>query len=363
MNHTIHIRKMYAYGIRGNILKWWESYLTDRSQYVIYDGIKYNTSFLNCGVPQGSILGPLLFIIFINNIFNVSELLFTVLYADDACFLLEGKHLENRITCLNNELKNITTWLKSNKLTLNVNKTYYMISHRAKINVPHSHPPLCINNSTLSKIQHFKYLGVLLDHTVSWIQHITYVKNKITKCMGITYKARRYLSPNSLVNLYHSYIYIYPYLIYGIESWGNAAHCHLDPLFKLQKNIIIITFSDHNAHTRLIINRLNILPLYKIIQNRIGIMMYNNSNGMLPPVMNELFTVNSNIHEHNTRQRLMLHTNRGHTNIFYRSFNNVGPRIWNALQNKIDVNVLISQFKQNNKKYLQDHSLVIVFPK
>ena len=92
-------------------------------------------------------------------------------------------------------------------------------------------------------------------------------------------------------------------------------------------------------------------------------MMYKNANGMLHPVINKLFTVNSNIHEHNTSQRLMLHTNRGHTNIFYRSFNNVGPRIWNALQNKINVNVPISQFKQNNKKYLQDHSLVIVYPK
>ena len=93
---------MYAYGIRGNILKWFESYLTDRSQYVTYNGIKSNT-FLNCGVPQGSILGPILCIIFTNDIFNVSELLFTVLYADDACFLLGGTNLENLITCLHKE--------------------------------------------------------------------------------------------------------------------------------------------------------------------------------------------------------------------------------------------------------------------
>ena len=88
---------MYAYGIRGHILKWFESYLTDRSQYVTYDGINSDTSFLKCGVPQGSILGPLLFIIFTNDIFIVSELLFTV--------LLGGKYLENIISCLNNELK------------------------------------------------------------------------------------------------------------------------------------------------------------------------------------------------------------------------------------------------------------------
>ena len=128
----------------------------------------------------------------------------------------------------------------------------------------HKYPLPCINNSTLSKTQHSKYLGVLLDHTVLWIQHITYVNNKIAKGMGIMYKGRRYLSKKSLVNLYH--LYIDPYLIYGIESWGNAAHCHLDPLFKLYKKIIIIiTFSNHNAHTGLIFNRLNILPLYKLI--------------------------------------------------------------------------------------------------
>ena len=199
-----------------------------------------------------------------------------------------------------------------------------------------------MNDSTLSETQQFKYLGVLLDQKVSWIQHISYAKNKISKGMGIMYKARRYLGSKSLVNLYHSYIYTY--LIYCIESWGNAAHCHLDPLFKLQKKIIrIITFSAHNAHTEPIFNDLNILSLYKLIHNRIGIMMYKYANGMLPPVMNELFIVNSTIHEHNTRQSHMLHTNSRHTYISYRSFHNVGPRIWNALLNRFDVNVPISQ--------------------
>ena len=103
---------MYAYGIRGPILKWFESYLTDRSQYVTYDGMNSDISFLKCGVTQGSILGPLLFIIFTNDIFNVYELLFTVLYADDTCVLLGRKDLENIISCLNNELKTLAHGLK-----------------------------------------------------------------------------------------------------------------------------------------------------------------------------------------------------------------------------------------------------------
>ena len=98
VTHSLLIRKMYVYGIRGNILKWFERYLADRSQYVAYDGSNLDTFFLECGVPRGSILGPLLFIIFTNDIFNVSELLFTVLYADDTCVLLGGKDLANLIT-------------------------------------------------------------------------------------------------------------------------------------------------------------------------------------------------------------------------------------------------------------------------
>ena len=124
VTHSILIRKMYVYGIRGNILKWFESYLADRSKYVAYDGSNSDTSFIECGVSHGSIFGLLLFIIFTNDIFDVSELLFTLLYADNTCVLLGGIDLDNLIICLDKELKNITTWLKANKLSLNAQKPF-----------------------------------------------------------------------------------------------------------------------------------------------------------------------------------------------------------------------------------------------
>ena len=148
---SILIRKMYAYDIRGNILKWFESYLADRSQYVAYDGSNSNTSVFLCEV-----------MIFTNDIFNVSELLFTVLYANDACVLLGGKYLDNLIICLNNGLKNITTWLLANKLSLNAQKTFYRIFHRARLKLPQNHPSLHMNGSTLSETQHFKHNNIII---------------------------------------------------------------------------------------------------------------------------------------------------------------------------------------------------------
>ena len=92
---------------------------------------------------------------------------------------------------------------------------------------------ISMNNSELEQVKYCKYLGVILDCKISWVQHIAYVKSKISKGVGKMYQARKYLDRNSLVYLYNSYIY--PYFIYCVESWGNVANCHFDPLYILHK--------------------------------------------------------------------------------------------------------------------------------
>ena len=181
------------------------------------------------------------------------------------------------ITTLNHELHMLSTWLKANKLSLNTDKTYYMIFHRARIKLPDTDYPIIMNNSSLSNIKNHKYLGVILDSKMSWIQHIAYVKNKVAKWIGIMFKARTYLDRRSLINLYNAYIY--PYLIYCVESWGNAPKCHLDQLYILQKIILrLITFSNYNqaayVPSEYIFRELQVLPLYNLVQNRISFMMY-----------------------------------------------------------------------------------------
>ena len=190
------------------VLKWFHSYLFNRSQYVLYDDMQPETHHIKCGVPQGYIMGPLLFIIYMNDICNVSKFLYTILYADDTCVLLNGKYLNNLIQSMNTELDLLSTWLKSNKLSLNTNKTFFQLFHIPKMKTNNSFN-IIVDKCVLNKVTSIKYLGVIIDPKLSWIEHISHVKYKISKGIGILYKARIFLEKRDLLNLYYSYIYIY----------------------------------------------------------------------------------------------------------------------------------------------------------
>ena len=176
------------------------------------------------------------------------------------------------------------------------------------------------------------------------------------------FKERHHLKRNAIINLYYSFIY--PYLIYCIEAWENATTCHLKQLYLIQKKVIrMITFANYNTPSIDIFKNLNILSLDKIVVDRIGVMMYTYANDLLPPALNYLYTSNSDVHNYTTRQRNLLHVNKCDINTYSNSFGNASARIWNVLQSKIDVNILLSKFKISLKLYLQENSLQLKYTK
>ena len=161
------LKKLYAYDIRGHLLNGLKVMYT--IALVIYNHEYSETHPIKCGVPQGSILGPLLFIIYVNDICNILNFLFNIMYADDSSVLLSGDDLKYLTYLLNKGLELIFIWLKSNKLSLNTQNTFYMLFHRARIKGYNS--VVKINDSVLNRVNNMKYLGVVFHKNLYWLPY------------------------------------------------------------------------------------------------------------------------------------------------------------------------------------------------
>ena len=182
-----------------------------------------------------------------------------------------------------NSISILSIWLASNKLTLNIDKSHFVIFHRARLKQNTVNISLC--DISLNRVNFTKFLGVIIDDKLSFSRHISYIKNKISKGMGIIIKARKYLNRKSLLDLYHAFVY--PYLTYCIEVWGNMSNVHLDALVKIQKKIVrIITYSPYLAHTDELFKELNILPIHKLMLQRVALQMFKYSINILPLLAN-----------------------------------------------------------------------------
>ena len=168
--------------------------------------------------------------------------------------------------------------------------------------------------------------------------------------MGIIIKARKYLNRKSLLNLDHAFVF--PYLTYCIEIWGNTSDIHLDALLKVQKKIIrIITYSSYLAHTDEIFKELNILPVYKLKFQRIYLQMFKYANNTLPEAISELFISNTAYHSYNTRNKQNLRPKVSKRAYMYRNFSFIGVQIWNDVQKHINVSMSFSSFKKSTRTY------------
>ena len=185
------LNKLFRYGIQDQPLSWFESYLTNRTQSVSIENHLSSAANISSRVPQGSMLGPLLFILYINDLPLSIGLFSVMLYADDTVIFSAASSIDQLQLNLSLDLNVVSNWLTANGLFLNLNKTEYIVfGTQQRLIRSESHSPLCMEGKEVNQVKSFKYLGVLLDECLSFNNHVNYVRSKVASKLGPLFNHR-----------------------------------------------------------------------------------------------------------------------------------------------------------------------------
>ena len=357
IDHTILLYKLEHYGFRGVVKDWFTDYLNNRKQFVSYNGTKSEHKTILCGVPQGSILGPLLFIIYINDITNTSTILDFLLFADDTTILYSSDHIVDELSVVNKELSEVNNWFKANKLSINASKTNYMIMGTPKMtSIGHDSQDEQINydivldDTKLQRVTETKFLGVVIDENLSWKNHIQGISKTISRNIGVLNKIKYFIPKRILYTLYCSLVL--PYLNYGILVWGCANKTYLDKLHKLQKWAVrIISNSHYRSHSRPLFHNYKILEIYDLYNVELAVFMYKYHYELLPKVFNNYFTKRSDIHDYHTRHSENYNHTRNKKVFTDHAVKTTGPILWNSIDYHVRNANTLNCFRKTIKKY------------
>ena len=300
-----------------------------------------------------------MFLIYINDLPKISNILQFYLFADDTNIYLESDNLEELEHTMNKELKKLHDWLCINRLSLNISKTNFVIF--CPINKPKKSVTILINKKSISETKYVKYLGILIDSQLSFKSHIYELNKKISRSIGVLYKIRPFVSSKILTNLY--YAIVYPFLLYGVLIWGNANKTLLSPTLILQKKFVrMATYNDRYpvtpgplAHTPPLFHKLNILTIFDIFKLQLALLVFESTNEIGPTSNIIRYTRANELHPHETRY--------ANTNNFYvnysrttryglRKLQTEGTKLWVTIPHHIKDRPSKISFKKSYKKYL-----------
>ncbi|CAM1312392.1 Uncharacterised protein r2_g2279 [Pycnogonum litorale] len=356
INHNILIKKLWKYGVRDKALDLFKNYLSNRTQYVAVNKQTSDSIPINIGVPQGSILGPFLFLVYVNDLPLVCENSSVNMFADDTSLITTGPDKNTIESKLQNDLNNLIEWCILNKLTLNSKKTNYCVfapNKKTKLNKF----TFLINNNKIDRVKSVKFLGLTLDEDLNWKDHVKKLRSNLNKYIRLFYRIRSFMPMNLLRNLYFSYIH--SHLTYANEVWGLASKTTLRTLQIIQKKFIrIITHSQPKDHTAPLFNKLNIQTMQEIHHFKICLLAYR--------ILKERTTVyhavdiqtTSNIHVHYTRNN-----NNNNLHVYTQRNNNTVAKYiekyWNRLPHELQTSGNYLIFKINLKKYIKNLETVV----
>ena len=341
INHSILLDKLFRLGFRGTIHSLLSSYLSNRFLFVEINGAKSNFHKISCGVPQGSILGPLIFLLYINDISYVSEHLHFTLFADDTTILLSDPNLKYSLSVAETYFVVVFDWFISNRLLINFKKTNFII-------FGHSHlTPDCtlsISNNVILRTNVCKFLGIFIDENLNWSNHMDHTCSKLSKAIGMIKVAQMYMPRAVLMSMFQAFVV--SYLRYGVLLWGNTFPTYIYRVRVLfNKAIRAILSVPPTTHMSPLLHKLQVLTVDDVYIFNCCIFMYKIKNCMLPTGFCNMFIKLSDMYVQTRRSKHDYYLKSVHLDVCKRFIFFAGVKNWSSLSNDIKCAPSLSVFK------------------
>ena len=346
VDHKILLKKLKFYGVRNTAHKWFQDYLTNRSQITCINDTQSKVDFIKTGVPQGSILGPLMFILYINDLPGSLKHSQVNMYADDTAFYYMDKNIDLVSQYLKIDLSNLHHWLCANKLSLHLGKTNSILicNYQKLRHLPSSNLDIALNSTSIEQVENLPYLGVELDSRCNFDAHIKNVTKKLNKSIGVLKRTSPFLPLNTRKMLYNALVL--PHYDYCATVWGNTSQENLTRLQRIQSRAMrIVLKAPPRSHIEELLDTLKWMSVRQRILYNQMVLMWRIVNDMAPEYLHKNLVYAADTHNYNTSSASdnNLFLGRGHRSSL---FQNCAAK-WNKLPAKLRRIDKLNSFKKS----------------
>ena len=365
INHELLLMKLRMYGITGRSHEWFSSYLNNRRQAVNCNGVLSTFLNIESGVPQGSVLGPFLFLLFINDVANFSTYgCVTNLYADDTIIYTSGSTIEEVKSRLQSCLDSICNWYHSNRLHINIKKCKTMLigtkSQLRSLNLDDF--LLSYDSNPMEVVNNAKYLGLFISSDITWDAHVNYMCRQLNYMLSMLRRMSKIFPQSLLVKIYKTFIQ--PKIDYGITVWGFTTESNLNRIQRIQNHAVRIILKNFDYVNTRGIDLVRHLGLFDIRSRRdyfMQMFMFKAIHGLTPHYISDCIDMNFDVNGYNTRSSntMNVHLPTPRKEIYKNGFIYSGGKTWNALPSDVKESTNIESFRRNLRQFYYSSRCVV----